>query len=59
VHYPRETVTLVRLLASNDCVSLPAAAEATAARRDAAAFVRQYVEHHLDRRLKSYALVPR
>lgn len=54
-----ETIELVSLLASNDWVSLPAAARRTAAHREAAAFVRAYVEHHLDRQLRSYPLVPR
>lgn len=53
------TIGLVRLLASDDWTSLPAAAHETGARRTAAAFTRAFVEHHLDRRLRSYELVPR
>ena len=53
------TIALVRLLAGNDWVALPAAAEQLGARRTAAAFVRAFVEHHLDRSLRSYELVPR
>jgi DNA repair protein RecO (recombination protein O) len=54
-----ETVALIRLLASNDWVSLPGAAEHPDTWRRAASFVRAFVEHHLDRRLVSYTLVPR
>ncbi len=54
-----EVIALVRLLASNDWVSLPASARQVGARHTAAAFVRAFVEHHLDRRLRSYELVPR
>ena len=54
-----QTVALVRLLASDDWVSLPGAAGEVGARATAAAFVRAYVEHHLDRQLRSYPLVPR
>lgn len=53
------TIALVRLLASDEWAALPAAAEDEQARSVAASFVRAYVEHHLDRRLRSYALVPR
>ena len=57
--YDAATVRLVQLLASNDWVGLPAAAQQESARRTAAGFVRLFVEHHLDRRLRSYPLVPR
>jgi DNA repair protein RecO (recombination protein O) len=52
-------VETVRLLASNDWSSLPAAAERPDDARVAADFVRAYVEHHLDRQLRAYPLVPR
>lgn len=55
----RETVELVRLLASDDWTSLPTAADAVGPRRTAAAFVRTFVEHHFDRQLRAYDLVPR
>ena len=54
-----DTIRLVRLLASNDWASLPQAAEDAPSRRTAASYVRAYVEHHLDRQLRSYPLVPR
>ncbi len=54
----RDTIALVRLMAGNDWVSLPAAAE-RAGWRAAATFVRGFFEHHLDRRLRAYPLVPR
>lgn len=54
-----QTVALVRLLASDDWTSLPSAADAVGARRTAAAFARAFVEHHLDRRLRSYELIGR
>ena len=53
------TVALVGLLAGNDWVSLLAAAEDVPRRREAAGFVRAFVEHHIDKRLRSYPLVPR
>ncbi len=52
-------VGLVRLLAGPDWAALPGAAENLPARRTAAAFVRAFVEYHLDRQLRSYPLVPR
>jgi DNA repair protein RecO (recombination protein O) len=55
----RTTVDLVRLLASNDWASLPAAAGQDGPHRTAAAFVRAFIEYHLDRRLRSYPQVPR
>lgn len=55
----RDTIALVRLLGSTDWVALPGAAEQVGPRRDAAAFVRAFVEHHLERQLRSYPLVPR
>lgn len=54
-----DTVTLVRLLAGNEWAALPAADDATEPRRAAATFARAFAEHHLDHRLRSYALVPR
>jgi DNA repair protein RecO (recombination protein O) len=54
-----ETIALVRLLASNDWASLPAAAAQVDAWRRAASFVRAFVEHHFDRQLRSYEFVPR
>ncbi|MEX0868399.1 MAG: DNA repair protein RecO [Nitriliruptoraceae bacterium] len=39
--------------------SLPAIGRETDARRTAAAYVRAFVEHHLDRRLRAYDAVPR
>lgn len=54
------TVRLVRLLASNNWTSLPRAARMKlTTRRAAAGFARDFVEYHLDRRLRSYRLVPR
>ena len=53
------TIALIGLLASGDWVSLPAAALDVARRREAAGFVRAFVEHHIDNRLRSYPLVPR
>lgn len=52
-------IALVRLLAGSQWVPLVAAAEEVGARRTAAAFVRAFVEHHLERQLRSYPLVPR
>ncbi len=56
---PEETIQLVRLLASDEWAALPAAADQEGSRRTAAAFVKAFVEHHLDRQLQSYAMVPR
>jgi DNA repair protein RecO (recombination protein O) len=55
------TIRLLSLLAApGEWASLPAAAAADdEARRVAASYVRAFVEHHLDRRLRSYELVPR
>ncbi|MBW3621583.1 MAG: DNA repair protein RecO [Actinobacteria bacterium] len=53
------TVELVRLLASDEWSALPAAAEDRDRGGVAASFVRAFVEHHLDRRLRSYEQVPR
>lgn len=53
------TIALVTLLASNDWTSLPSAADQLGARRTAGAFARAFTEHHLDRRLKAYDLIPR
>jgi DNA repair protein RecO (recombination protein O) len=56
-----EVVEAVRLLAAPGAWSaLPTLArERPAARRTAASYARAFVEHHLDRRLRSYELVPR
>ncbi len=54
-----EAIGMVRLLASNDWVTLPEAAERTAAMPAVADFVRTFVEHHFDRQLKALRLVPR
>lgn len=54
-----DVIALVRLLAGSEWASLPASADQVGARRTAAAFVRAFVEHHFDRRLRSYELVPR
>lgn len=55
------TVRMLALLASpGEWVALPAGAGADAdARAVAAAYVRAFVEHHLDRRLRSYDHIPR
>jgi DNA repair protein RecO (recombination protein O) len=55
------TVALLSLLSRpGEWVSLPtAAAGDDEARRVAASYVRAFVEHHLDRQLRSYDLVPR
>ena len=53
-----ETIEVVRLLASNEWAALPRAARNEGPRRVAGSFARAFVEHHLDRRLKSYALIP-
>ncbi len=54
-------VEIVRMLnATGEWAALPGLAEqATEARRTAAAYTRAFVEHHLDRRLRSYDAVPR
>ncbi|MBW3579098.1 MAG: DNA repair protein RecO [Actinobacteria bacterium] len=54
-----DTVALVAQLASNDWIGLPRAAEHEGPRRTAAAFTRAFLEHHLERPLRSYPLVPR
>jgi DNA repair protein RecO (recombination protein O) len=56
-----EVVDAVRLLAApGEWASLPALArDHPEARRRAASYARAFVEHHLDRRLRSYDLVPR
>lgn len=54
-----DTIAQVRLLAGNEWASLPDAAGDDRARRTAASFARAYTEHHLDRRLRSYELIPR
>lgn len=53
------TIRLIELLAGSDWRSLPDAAGDVGARRTAASFARAFVEYHLDRRLRSYPLVPR
>jgi DNA repair protein RecO (recombination protein O) len=53
------TIELVRLLAGNEWAALPRAADDEQARTVAASFVRAFVEHHLDRRLRAYDLLPR
>lgn len=53
------SMALVRLLAGNEWAALPDAAGDLAARATAASFTRAFVEHHLDRQLRSYALIPR
>ncbi len=53
------TLELVTLLASDEWAALPRAADDEQARAVAASFVRAFVEHHLDRRLRSYELTPR
>lgn len=57
----REVVEVVRLLAApGEWAPLPALArDRPDAQRTAASYVRAFVEHHLDRRLRSYELVPR
>jgi DNA repair protein RecO (recombination protein O) len=56
-----EVVEAVRLLVTpGEWASLPAlAARRPQARRTAASYARAFLEHHLDRRLKGYELVPR
>jgi DNA repair protein RecO (recombination protein O) len=53
------TLGLVRLLAGDEWAALPRAASDEQARTVAASFVRAFVEHHLDRRLRSYDMVAR
>lgn len=53
-----ETIEVIRLLAGREWAPLPARAR-TPAHRSAASFARAFVEYHLDRRLRSYPLVPR
>ncbi|GGI09219.1 DNA repair protein RecO [Egicoccus halophilus] len=57
----RDVVEAVRLLgAPGEWAALPALSrEQPDAGRVAASYVRAFVEHHLDRRLRSYELVPR
>ncbi|HSK23525.1 MAG TPA: DNA repair protein RecO [Egicoccus sp.] len=57
----REVLEVVRVLAApGEWAALPALArDRPDAQRTAAAYVRAFVEHHLDRRLRSYELVPR
>ena len=57
----REVVEVVRTLAApGEWASLPALVrDQPDALRTAAAYIRAFVEHHLDRRLRSYELVPR
>jgi DNA repair protein RecO (recombination protein O) len=56
-----EVIEVVRtLVAPGEWASLPGLArDRPEARRTAASFARAFVEHHLDRRLRSYDLVPR
>ncbi len=53
-----DTLAQVRLLAGGRWQPLPEAADDTRARRTASSFARAYTEHHLDRRLRSYDLLP-
>jgi DNA repair protein RecO (recombination protein O) len=52
-------VAAVRLLASDRWAALVEAGEDLATRGTAASYARAFAEHHLDRRLRSYDLVPR
>ncbi|MDX1659185.1 MAG: DNA repair protein RecO [Nitriliruptorales bacterium] len=54
-----DTIALVQLLAGNEWQRLPSAATQVGPRSTAASFTRAFVEYHLDRRLRSYELVPR
>ncbi len=55
-----ETIAMIALLnRRGDWTSLPAAADDEASRVRAASFVRAWVEHHLDRHLRSWEHVPR
>lgn len=57
---PEVIATLAQLAAMGEWASLPGLArEHPAARRTAASYTRAFVEHHLDRRLRSYDHVPR
>lgn len=56
---PSGAVELIRLLAGGSWADLPRATSSPGARRAASAFARGHVEHHFDRRLRSYPLVPR
>lgn len=57
---PEVIAVLVRLAAVGEWASLPALArEDPAAHRTAGSYARAFVEHHLDRRLRSYDHVPR
>lgn len=53
------TMGHVRLLAGGGWAALPGAAGEGRAQRTGAAFARAYAEHHLDRRLRAYELIPR
>ncbi len=53
------TIELIELLAGNDWRGLPQIADDVGPRRTAASFARAFVEYHLERRLRSYPLVPR
>ncbi|MFA9446951.1 DNA repair protein RecO [Egicoccus sp. AB-alg6-2] len=57
----QDVIEAVRLLgAPGEWAALPALArDRPDAQRTAASYVRAFVEHHLDRRLRSYELVPR
>ena len=58
----REVVEVVRVLGArrgSGRRSRPSPRDRPDAQRTAAAYVRAFVEHHLDRRLRSYELVPR
>jgi hypothetical protein len=52
-------VPLLSRLLGEDMEQAAAAQPRAAARREAANLVKSYVEHHLDRRLRSYPLVNR
>lgn len=54
-----DTMAQVRLLAGSRWAPLPEAAGEGPACRTAASFARAYAEHHLDRRLRAYELIPR
>ncbi len=57
---PEVVASLAQLAAIGEWASLPRLArEHPVARRTAAAYARAFVEHHLDRRLRSYEHVPR
>lgn len=56
---PPDAMELIGLLASDRWTDLAAVGPAPEIRDLAGRFVRAFVEHHLDRRLRSYDLVPR